>query len=619
LSSPLSLSVKRLGQILRDGAENQVGESEGRLGAASETYWPLIRRLMISDFNLDNVRSTSERIFLSDTVKFAAIDGSLDQTLLGGLAVFWAGSYACTGSITYNRESLPTVKYDTGFVQKGEGLASCVPIYVDSIPEVDPQAQLSQTSNQLTMSRPETQQDTVDNSTIANWLMLFSELYLSYKLAKSGDYRIILLDRSLSGTLSSLMYDTSRRALWKRQCAIINIAVDNVPLDDRELAYGRYHTPDLAGTLPPRGDYLRYAAILLLEQAGQPIELGEIARQLDCANEDRLARLTRFLKKSVEEGYLQESNDKYSLNPRYSNSWTRIRQLVELFGTRFFSSSLGNPLQIRDHEETRWVTILDLAFLSLFTLNMLVEESLRRSILLVGITKDTTARDLISHLIPVCQTQNIWKDQVEHVATTDRMLLQAVSMFHHAEVHIPWASIEYDTAFQTIIPDFQHREGYVSGAIKNRIILEQRFVKSYIQLDKSKSDDQFRSNVLFIDRLYHKDLEKAPALSLKHDYTAVEQVRPILWSSNEAPNPIQELLMVTLKAMTQESLPEVFGHNKPLFIADKIAKAQRDRASEIVRATGHWLSAHPKLRKFSFYMNTFRSRRSEVEHARSRT
>jgi hypothetical protein len=184
---------------------------------------------------------------------------------------------------------------------------------------------------------------------------------------------------------------------------------------------------------------------------------------------------------------------------------------------------------------------------------------------------------------------------------------------------VPWASVEYDTAFQTILPDFEHRTGYVSGAIKNRIILEQRFVKSYIQLDKSKSDDQFRSNVLFIDRLYHKKLEKGPVVTLKHHYAAVdEEVNPLLWDSNMTQNEVQGLLMVTLKAMTQQSLPEVFGHNKPLFIADKIAKAQRDRASQIVRATGHWLTTHPKLRKFSFYMNTFRSRRSEVEHARSR-
>lgn len=45
------------------------------------------------------------------------------------------------------------------------------------------------------------------------------------------------------------------------------------------------------------------------------------------------------------------------------------------------------------------MTILDLAFLSLFTLNLLVEESVRNNILLVGITKDTAARDLLTHLI----------------------------------------------------------------------------------------------------------------------------------------------------------------------------------------------------------------------------
>ena len=610
--------MKRLGQILRDGAEGQVGESEGRLGGASETYWPLIQGLLVSDFKPDRAQCTANKMFSSETVGFAAIDGSLDQRLLGGLAVFWAGAYACTGTVTYNHDSLPTIRYDTGFVERGEGLASCVPIYIDSIPEVDPQAQLSQSGNQLTISRTITEQDTVDNSTIANWIMLFSELYLGYRLAKSGDHRIILLDRSLSGTLSSLMYDTSRRALWKRQCSICTLDIDNLCLDERELAYGRYHTPDLSGNLPARGDYLRYATLLLLERVGKPLGLDEIASQLDCTSKDRLSRLTRFLKKSVQEGYLQESNSNYELNPRYANSWARIRELVELLGTRFFTNNQGNPLQITDKEQTRWMTTLDLAFLCLFTLNMLIEESLKKRELLVGITKDTTARDLINHLIPVCLSQGIWKDKIEHVATTDRMLLQAVSMYHHKEVQVPWASIEYDTAFQTIVPDFERREGYVSGAVKNRIILEQMFVKSYIQLDKSKSDDQFRSNVLFIDRLYHKDLENAPSLNLKHDYTAIENVQPILWPSNQTANAIQELLMITLKSMTQQSLPEVFGHNKPLFIADKIAKAQRDRAAEIVRATGHWLSAHPKLRKFSFYMNTFRSRRSEVENARSR-
>ncbi len=612
------MSVKRLGQILRDGAEGQVGESEGRLQTASENYWPLVSSLLVTEFKFNTSYETALKLFANESVKFAAVDGSEDQRLLGGLAVFWAGSYAATGSITFYKDQGPRLEYDTGFVERGQGLASCVPIYVDCLPEVDPQSTQSKSGRQITISKPLTEESTVDNSTIANWIMLFSEIYLGYLLAKSNDYKIILLDRSLSGTFSNLIYDTAKRPLWKRQCAIFGLEIDNVRIDEQELAYGRYHTPNLDGLLPPRGDYLRYSTIFLLQKRSKALSLTEIASELNYTSKDQMTRLTRYVNMSIKEGYLLESDGKYLPNPRYANSWSRLRKLVELFGVRFFSSSMGNPLRITDGVEPRWMTTLDLAFLCLFALNLLIEECQQNRILLLGITKDTTARDFISHLIPVCLSQGIWNQRVEHVATTDRMLLQATSMFHHNELPIPWATIEYDTAFQTIVPDFQQREGYVSGAVRNRIIIEQRFVKSYIQLDKARSDDQFRSNVLFIDRLHH-DFEKAPTLRFKHEYaSAVEDIRPILWDSNSLTNEVQELVMVTLKAMTQQSLPEVFGHNKPLYIADKIVKEQRDRAAEIVKATGHWLVTHPRLRKFSFYMNTFRARRSEVESARSR-
>src|SRR5208283_3276389 len=190
---------------------------------------------------------------------------------------------------------------------KGEGLASCVPIYVDTIPEVDPQTQLSSTGNQA-ISSTMTEQQTVDNSTIAGWIMLFSELYLAYKLAKSKEYQIILLDRSLSGTLSSLMYDTSKRPLWKQQCAICTVDIDNAKLDDPELAYGRYHLA-ADGSLPARGDYLRYAAILLLEKSEKPLTVAEIAARLNCTADDKLKRLSRYLKQTVDAGFLHASDE----------------------------------------------------------------------------------------------------------------------------------------------------------------------------------------------------------------------------------------------------------------------------------------------------------------------
>jgi hypothetical protein len=620
MSSILSMNVKRLGQILKEGAEGQVGESGERLENASRTYWELVSKLLVSDFRYDRSYETANELFNKSSARFAAIDGSLDQNLLGGLAVFWAGAYAATGTISYLKDRSPTVKYDTHFVEKGHGLASCVPIYIDSIPEVEPQSTFSWSGDHA-ISGPLTEESTVDNSTIANWIMLFSELYLAYTMAKTNGFQIILLDRSLSGTQSSLLHDTSKRALWKRQCATLRISSDGLGLDEQDLAFGRYRTQNTDGLLPPRGDYLRHSAMFLMERLGAAFSVEELAVRLNIAEDvGRVEKLTRYLTKAAKEGkYFRELDGRFSLLPSLATAWPRTQKMVEYFGQRFFSSSVGNPLQVTDGNESRWLTTLDLAFLCLFTLNMLVETCRLNRVLLIGITKDTTARDMITHLIPLCVERHVWASDIGHVATTDRMLLQALSMFHHGEVQVPWATIEYDTAFQTIVGRFNDVRGDVSGAVKNRIIQEQLFVKSYIQLDKAKSDDQFRSNVLFIDRLYHAS-EGAPTLRLKHEYGgALEEVEPVLWQTNAPGNHFQELMMVTLKAMTHESIPEVFGHNEPLYIADKIAKAQRSNASQMIKGMGHWLVSHPKLRKYSFYMNTFRSRRSEIENARNRT
>jgi hypothetical protein len=612
------MNVKRLGRILKDGAEEQVGESGDRLELASKSYWPIINNLLISTFTYDKSWRTAQELFKGPAARFVAVDGSLDQNLLGGLAVFWAGAYAATGTVTYSPDHTPVVKYDTNFVEKGHGLASCVPIYIDSIPEVEPENTFTRSSEQ-TISHSMTEESSVDNSTIASWIMLFSELYLAYSLAKTNEFPILLLDRSLSGMQSSLLHDTSKRALWKRQCAILRLKKDGLELDEQDLAYGRYHTLDAETLLPPRGDYLRHSAMFLLEKSNKPLSVTELAGRLGLKSEDRIQKLAKYLKKAADDGkYFQQSNSEYALLPNLTMAWSRIQKLVEYFGERFFTSNAGNPLQIKDGEKQRWLTILDMAFLCLFTLNLLVETCRRNKCMLIGITKDTTARDLISHLIPICVERNLWPGVTEHVATTDRMLLQALSMFHHDEVDVPWATIEYDTSFQTILNDFKGKPGFISGAVKNRVIQEKLFVKSYIQLDKARSDDRFRSNVLFIDRLYHPS-ENAPILKLKHEYGgAVEDVEPILWVDKGAGNRFQELMMVTLKAMTHESVPEVFGHNEPLYIADKIAKAQRSNASQMIKGMGHWLVAHPKLRKYSFYMNTFRSRRSEIENARNR-
>jgi hypothetical protein len=266
-----------------------------------------------------------------------------------------------------------------------------------------------------------------------------------------------------------------------------------------------------------------------------------------------------------------------------------------------------------------------MAFLSLFCFYMLIEECWARHILLLGITKDTTARDFKTHLIPVCLNEKIWKhsisqEELDKAPNTDRMLLQYVSIYNYEKLSVPWSLIEFDSAFRVIIPELEKKRlGYVSGAIQNRITPERLFLKTYVQLSEAKMDPRLRGNVLFIDRLAYPefDLREDTLVDFRQQYGgATEPVETILFKNRDVENKIQSLIMVMLKAMASSSIPEVFGHNMPLFIADKIAKWHNSEIRRIIDSARVWIVNNRDLRQFVFYMSTFRERRSELEQGR---
>jgi len=620
MSSEMGSQLKRLGTLLREGAEEEVDETKTRLESAAQLYRDFVSNVIVSSFDQDEATRTAEKLFGSTSVKFAAIDGSEDQRLVAGLAVFWGGACASTGIVEFRKGSLPKVSYETGFVKRGQGVSSCVPIYVDRVVEVDQKILKLSESGEATLTVPLTEQAVVDNSSIAGWIMIFSELYLAYRMVIDEGIKIVLLDRSLSNTQTSLIYDTSRRGRWESECTICGFDVEGLPIDRNEMGYGRYHYINQELKIPSaRGDSIRYSVIYLVQEKGVPMSLEDVCEALGVNEHDRKERVRKYLKKAVAEGYLIEQEGKYISNPRYERSWGRLRKLVEMIGQQLFEARKGNPMRIKRGDKFRWLTTQDMAFLTLYCLYMLIEECWKRNVLLVGITKDTTARDFKSHVVPVCGNLGIWKvdeQRLMDIPTTDRMFLQSISMNNYEDIPVPWSLIEYDTSFQTIVPDFKKRAGYVSGARRNRISAERTFVKSYIQLGQSKRDPQFRSNVLFIDRLAYPQFD-TPRLKFNHEYDgAVEPVEVIFYKDKETKNEIQNLVVTILRSMGGGSIPEAFGHNRPLFVADKIAKAQRRSVVGMLDATGHWLMNSSRLRRFCFYMNTFRERRAEVEHAR---
>jgi hypothetical protein len=630
--SSLSGAVKRTSEVLRFGASSQVADYEQRFSSLRSLYGGLLSEFVRMRFDREEAFETAREFFGGSSVRFAGIDGTMYSRPLFDLVIFFGGAYASTGTVEFLEKEAPLVRYDMKTIQQAAGISSVVPVYVNEVPEVDQAFYAAEEAGEVNPNKPLTDQSIINNATIANWIMTFAEYYLAYKLVTDPEQRmrIVFLDRSLSIERASLVYDTAKRDLWKTRSCLVGYRVgDDEPFDVNDLTIARQCVCNEAlGLPPPRGDYLSHAIIELIRRKG-PLAEKQVLAELGVSDESRAKKVARLLKRSVDEHVLALKDGSYSLNPRYGTVLERVKKLVVTLGDRFFfaetsRANTSSLMKVLKDGREQWLTTVDLAFLTLFTLHMIMQECWKRRVLLIGITKDTAARDFKRQLIPIMHNEGLLKTSVsevdfEKLPNTDRMILQSTSILNPEEIRPPWSLIEYDSAFRTMVPDRQNRKGFVSGAIKNRVGLEKVFVKTYVQLSQAKSDPILRSNVLLIDRLVYPEYDCKPesVTEFWNEYGgAREPVEVVLYKNKDVPNRLQNMIMTMLTAMAPSSIPEAFGHNKPLFVADKIAKWNYGQFRLIVDTTADWILNNHKLRKFIFYMSTFRERRASVEAAR---
>ncbi len=628
-------TVKRTCDTLKQGATKQVTDYEQRFSALKNLYDELLVNLIKQGFTPKDARETAAEFFGSTTVRFAGVDGTLYSRPLFDMVIFFGGAYAATGTITFCENAAPKVKYDTKTMQQNMGISSVVPIYINEIPDVDHTLSAQEQPSETNPAKTATDEEIANNSMIANAIMTFSEYYLAYKLAADPNQNthVILMDRSLSTERASLLYETRKTSFWNAKTTLIGCCASSggdSPIDQKDIIIARQHVLNTALGLPPaRSDYLRTAIICVLEQ-NKALNVNQIASAFGASDEKRIRRIERALKSLTDREIIIVKDGVYALHQKYVTSWERMKKITvdigdKLFFTKTPDAETASSMKIVKNGKEHWLTTLDIAFLTLFTLQMLMEECWRKRILLVGVTKDTAARDFKRQLVPIMHGEGLLKtvvplEALQALPNTDRMILQSASIFNVDKLTPPWSLIEYDSAFRTMLPDRQSRRGYVSGAIRNKISLERAFVKTYVQLSQAKTDPMLRSNVLLVDRLAYAEYDCKPESTVKFlnelsDGTK-EPVETILYVDRAVPNKLQNLVMSVLSAMAPANIPEAFGHNKALFIADKIAKWNYSQFKCVVDTTAAWILNNHKLRKFIFYMSTFRERRASIEHAR---
>ena len=390
--SYLGVKISRLGNVLKKTTASRINDYKKRLSNADACYESLLKNLIIDDFSKFDACETAKKFFNTDHIKFVAIDGTEYSNPLFDMIVFYAGAYTCEGTIRFSPDEIK-VEYKHKSLHLGKDLSSCVPVHMDKIPEIDQTAVISSSQEADAAARPMTEEQILDNTNISNALMTLSEFYLAYRCATLNDYNLILLDRSLSNTYSSLMYDTSIWKLQGKSSSLIDFEVDGVPIDVNDLIISRQALVNEELGLPPnRGDYLRYAILNQLKYHQDGLNITTICSNLKLTNNPKItSHVQKYIETWVKEGVVVEENTNYRLNSRYKTTWTRMKNLVNILGDQIFHGQ-EDPFLIKKADKSEeWITTVDLAYLTLLCLYMLIEECWKNKIILVGITKDTAA------------------------------------------------------------------------------------------------------------------------------------------------------------------------------------------------------------------------------------
>ncbi len=628
--SKISQRLKRTGDLLLGGAQKQVTSYKARFDNLVGVYDKFLSKIMLSysdtKVDVDFVKS----FFGKTSLRFAGIDGTIYKNEVFDLLVFFAGAYSASGEIRVNPNSELEVLYEEDYLERGIGISSVLPIYINEVPKVDQTLLVRDETGAIDDTITFSDSWIIDNSAFADYMMGLAEFYLGYMLSSKNQVDILLLDRICSSEVASSYAETSDfRIDLKKECGLIGYLIDGTPFNETEWVYARKLLGNLElGTPPSRGEFIIARVIFEILAAGpNGLTRDELIDKLGLDSDTRKHALDKELEKGIRSvkgipGILQRKGVQFVVKPEFQKLRSRIEKLVVDVCDKMFSEDSSISFEQRFKVNDRWITTNDLAFLSLCSLYLMVDACWANRTLLIGVAKDTAARDMKRQLLPVLNHIGTFKGGFESegqdAPDTDRMILQWVSLQEREKLKVPWATAEYDTAFKTTVPHFKRKKDLVSGARRNQISLEKTFVKSYFQLCEASSEPKLRSSVLLYDRLVYPGFDDDQVITLNHDYydspENPEPIEVIYWQQIQ--NPIQGFIIRLFEKMTSKSIPELFGHVKPLYIADKVAKYHNEHFRTMVDSAGMWLTNRPELREIIYYLSTFRQRRASYEQSR---
>ncbi len=565
---------------------------------------PDLKLLLRFGVDLPSASSTAKEFFGTGEVGYLAIDGtdSVDQQL--DLIVFYVGAFAYSGTVRFTPQA---VEVDVPRpAMSSFSVSAAIPLSEEDAAQVFGQKRESGIE--------------VDAERLPTAVMHLAEYYLAYKAISGGQAtKILLLDRTLAGDVAHVVWST-RDLIKDHLCVLQGVETPKGRVTAFDLELARMLLPNRGLSLPtPRSQLLKFAAVMHLF-SGKELSAKELIDRTG-ADSGRLANLQDDLMELDRQFRIFDlTGDAFKLRSDVGDFWDRVLNASLTVSGHIFDPQGGHPLRIEKSGREVWVTADDLDFMVLVFIQAITRKAWADKILPIGFIKDTNAFELVKSALPLMQSAGIMSPAHEIPNfNSDKMLLQTNSVVNAAEIPTPWHTAEIDAAFRTMAPVADRSlpigESRVNGAYGNVVYPERVYVKTYVQLWSSERSPEVRSHVFTYDRPVYAGFDHWGEILLHNkDGTVDEEIRPILHFKEGSR--MTNMVMAMLTEMGKEVVPEALGHNYPLFLADKKAKAILEETRQAYLGAVAIEMAKSDLDQQVLFSRRFRDYRSLIEGKR---
>jgi hypothetical protein len=591
MGSKISEILSGYKESLDSSQERYEAMLENRLEGTEELYNEVLKTLIKQYPKLsenpgrkENLKNKIQSFFGGTDISFAAIDGSSYKRQSQEYMVFFGGSYAARGTIKFNNDT-PITDYEKWSPDQDVSMVAYVPI---------PFAQLGDITGENFAINSDV--EATNLLSIHNQLMQLAEVFLIYDLISASTLkpRIILWDQSISGVLASTDIGIDQINLVGTR-----FRGRDIQKPDLIIAYSHPYNNDLNS--PSVKEFRLYNRIIFEIQKYKSIDLVTLQEHLHISKEN----LMNEIKTNVAKEIISTSSDVDSLihfdqktgvfklnnASRFNDSWDYMRGYFEnlckkLFKDKDITALLRNEI-VNDKQVEYWMTPNDLKFIIGFGLRLIIEESWKSKIMLIGIVKDSYSRYFIRNYLGVLRELNQYKFQDRPIMWTDRSALEAIPIIDD-NLSAPWSTIEFDSCFMTLALRYneQRPTPTITGVNGNVVNSEGIILRSLAQFFLSRDKKSpLMGHVIFIDRLAFNDLDKHSKAKITISSNELGKINPLFFKDKFTINDGQEIVMYLLEILTRNLYPDVIGYPDPLHKADWGAKTIEKKVKHMIESS----------------------------------